>query len=102
MNMMALMVHEPAKKKKPRGAAALVLRMPPLLQPIVYLSCHGLGALLSLLPTKIWWDSMWAHTGVLAFCIGIGIWNGASFYFKVFAKRYLAELEAQGGAKKKE
>ena len=41
------------------------------------------------------WDHFWLHTTLLVCCLGISIWNGGSFYFQVFAKRYMAELEAK-------
>ena len=60
-----------------------------------YLACHGVLAIAAFIPTKLMWDNFWLHTVVLVCCLGISIWNGGSFYFQVFAKRYLAELEAK-------
>lgn len=41
---------------------------------------------------KIWWNYYHAHTLFLVFVLSMSSWNGASFYFDVFAHRYLAQL----------
>lgn len=46
------------------------------------------------MPTKLLWDHPWLHTMVLLAILLVATWNGANFYFKVFAKRYLADAEA--------
>ena len=41
---------------------------------------------------KIWWNYYHAHTLFLVFVLSMSSWNGASFYFDVFAHRYVAQL----------
>lgn len=53
------------------------------------------AASLSLLPVKLLWDHAWLHTTVLLAILVVATLNGASFYFKVFAKRYMADLETR-------
>lgn len=35
------------------------------------------------MPTKIWFDSYWAHTAILCGILLWATWNGANFYFRV-------------------
>eukprot|EP01117_Protostelium_nocturnum_P018314 TRINITY_DN7636_c0_g1_i1.p1 TRINITY_DN7636_c0_g1~~TRINITY_DN7636_c0_g1_i1.p1 ORF type:complete len:389 (-),score=103.94 TRINITY_DN7636_c0_g1_i1:53-1183(-) len=46
-----------------------------------------------MLPIKIFYQSFWAHTIWLTLVIIISAWNGSSFYFEVFSKRYQNQLE---------
>lgn len=50
-------------------------------------SIHTFASWLSLLPTKIWYDSFWAHTAIIIFIMFVATWNGASFYFRVGSRR---------------
>uniref|UniRef100_A0A1D2A5Y9 Glycerophosphocholine acyltransferase 1 n=1 Tax=Auxenochlorella protothecoides TaxID=3075 RepID=A0A1D2A5Y9_AUXPR len=93
-NMFEEMVSGPALKGKKSPLSSFVLRAPPRLQPVLYLSIHMTAAWVSLLPTKLLWDHPWLHTMVLLAILLVATWNGANFYFKVFAKRYLADAEA--------
>ncbi|GAB4820019.1 hypothetical protein N2152v2_007065 [Parachlorella kessleri] len=96
-NMFTYMVLREQARKSP--LARLVLRAPHALQPAAYLGMHMLASWLAVLPTKLLWDHFWLHTLLLIAILLQSVWNGANFYFKVFAKRYLQELQARAGGK---
>jgi len=104
--MFSLMVPSDKEKARRSPLARMVISFPRSLQPFLYLTCHGIAATLALLPTKLFYDYYWLHTAALLFCLGLAVWNGGNYYFKVFAKKYLAQLEAQAleasGMSKKE
>lgn len=98
-NMFTAMVTRPSARKS--ALAKLVLSVPPPVQPLFYLCIHTFASWLSLLPTKIWYASFWAHTAIIIFIMFVATWNGASFYFRVFAKQLMkeqAERQAAGPA----
>lgn len=96
-NMFTAMVERPSARKS--ALAKLVLSAPKPLQPMVYLGLHTFAAWLSLVPTKLWFDSFTLHTMVLAGVLLWSTWNGANFYFRVFAKKLMAEQAAKPEAK---
>jgi hypothetical protein len=55
----------------------------------------------SLLPTKLWFDHFWAHTAVVLGVLLWAAWNGAGFYFRVFAKKLMQEQAEREAAKAK-
>lgn len=65
-----------------------------LLQPLVYMSLHIFLTMATFAVAKIWWSFYGAHTFFLLACLAVSAWNGASYYFDVFAHRYVAGLEA--------
>lgn len=96
--MFSLMVPKKDPERAKRSPLArLVLMAPEWAQPFAYLAFHALAATLAFQPVKIFWDHYWVHTVALLFCLGLSVWNGANYYFKVFAKKYLAQLEAKAG-----
>ncbi|PSC73097.1 Membrane transporter [Micractinium conductrix] len=88
-NMFTAMVTRPSARKS--ALARLVLSAPRRLQPVTYLAMHTFASWLSLLPTKIWFDHYWAHTAITAAVLLVSVWNGASFYFRVFARKMMRE-----------
>ncbi|KAL4448970.1 hypothetical protein ABPG77_007687 [Micractinium sp. CCAP 211/92] len=88
-NMFTAMVTRPSARKS--ALAKLVLSAPPRVQPLFYLFIHTFASWLSLLPTKLWFDHFWAHTAIVIFVILVATWNGASYYFRVFAKQLMKE-----------
>lgn len=103
-NMFTAMVTRPSARKS--ALAKLVLAAPAPVQPLFYLCIHTFASWLSLLPTKLWFDHFWAHTAIIIFVLLVAAWNGASFYFRVFAKQLMKEqaerqaAAAAGGEKK--
>ncbi|KAK9814724.1 hypothetical protein WJX72_010536 [[Myrmecia] bisecta] len=77
-------------KNKNAAAARIVLKAPPALQPAVYMGMHLLLCWAAVLTTLIWWRSYWAHTIFLILCAAASAWNGATYYFDVFAHRYVS------------
>lgn len=82
---------EPKKAKNP--LVRTILSAPEATQPLIYLIFHGIAATLSFIPTYYFWQSFHLHTTALLFCLGISVWNGGNYYFKVFANRYTAQLQ---------
>ena len=62
-------------------------------QPLVYMSLHIFLTAATFAVAKIWWSFYGAHTAFLLACLAVSAWNGASYYFDVFAHRYVAGLE---------
>ncbi|KAK9844314.1 hypothetical protein WJX74_000680 [Apatococcus lobatus] len=81
-------------KNKKALAAKIVLRASPPFQPLLYMLMHLILCQAATATAYIWWHSYWAHTAFLVGCIGVSAWNGANYYFHVFAKRYLASVGA--------
>jgi hypothetical protein len=55
------------------------------------------------LPTKLWYDNFIAHTAILSCILLWATWNGASFYFRVFAKKMMQEeIKKQEAAARKQ
>ena len=83
-------------KDKAKVQKSVILRFltsfPESWQPVVYLMLHGTMASISFLPTYLFWNHFWLHTCALLFCLSLSIWNGGTFYFKVFAKRYYQDM----------
>ncbi|EFN52360.1 hypothetical protein CHLNCDRAFT_138776 [Chlorella variabilis] len=99
-NMFTAMVMRPTARKSP--LAKLVLSVPQAIQPLAYLGLHTFASWISLVPTKIWFDSYWAHTAILCGILLWATWNGANFYFRVFAKKLMQDqVEKQQAAEAK-
>lgn len=96
--MFSLMVPKDPERAKRSALARVVLKAPEHIQPIVYLACHGVAASFSFIPVKLCFDHFYFHTLFLAYCLGMSIWNGGNYYFKVFAKKYLMQLQEKAGA----
>lgn len=69
------------------------------LQPFVYLACHGFAATLAFLPTRLFWLHQWLHTTALLLCLAMAVWNGGSYYFVVFSRKYLLQLEDEAAGR---
>jgi len=50
---------------------------------------------LTLIPIKLFWDNQFYHLGFIIFMTLISVWNGATFYFDVFSKKYIESLQQQ-------
>jgi hypothetical protein len=53
---------------------------------------------LTLLPVPVLWANQAANLGYLLFVLAVSIYNGANYYFEIFAARYLQKIEAQDAA----
>lgn len=91
--MFSIMVpkHNPRKIKK-SAIARTVLKAPEKLQPLAYLCIHGVAAIGSFLPTFFYFKSFWAHSFAIIFCLSVAVWNGGTFYFEIFAAKYMSRL----------
>lgn len=72
--------------------AYVVLKFPRRAQPLAYLSLHCLLTAAVMAFNVLWWRHEMACTIIIMAALGLACWNGASFYFNVFAHRYLASL----------
>lgn len=59
----------------------------------MYMSGHAFWTWISLLLTPIWWHSKLLHSAFVVLCLLVSFYNGASYYFSVFATRYIKQLE---------
>ena len=57
------------------------------------MSLHIFLTMATFAVAKIWWSFYGAHTAFLLSCLAVSAWNGASYYFDVFAHRYVAGLD---------
>lgn len=81
--------------KSPTSPVTKFVKLAPEpLQPLMYMCGHAVATWVSLLFTPLWWYSRTAHTAFVVLCMLVSFFNGASYYFRVFAKRYISELEA--------
>lgn len=55
-----------------------------------YMSIHFILCTLSYIFAYLSWHSFWFHTLYLIAIVEIALWNGATYYFEVFADRYAA------------
>ncbi|KAK9841696.1 hypothetical protein WJX74_010260 [Apatococcus lobatus] len=74
------------------AVSKFVARYPTKYQPLAYMGLHLTLTAATFAVAKIWWNYYHAHTFFLVFVLSMSSWNGASFYFDVFAHRYLAQL----------
>jgi len=88
VTMFDIMVPKDKAKIQKNPILRFLTSFPEAWQPVVYLMIHGTMASFSFLPTYLFWNHFVLHTCALLFCLGLSIWNGGTFYFKVFAKRY--------------
>lgn len=58
-----------------------------VLQPVAYMAMHMVLVTATLLLSVLFWHSFTAHTVFLLFILACSAFNGASFYFEVFAHR---------------
>jgi hypothetical protein len=66
--------------------AAIAKRVPKPIQPVVYLLLHALFCATTASLAIACWHSFVVHTLLLG-CIGAAsVWNGACYYFEVFAR----------------
>ncbi len=56
-------------------------------QPLVYMGFHAGMAFAAVCTAVIWFHSYWAHTIFLAAVLAMAAYNGATYYFKIFASR---------------
>ncbi|GMH35966.1 hypothetical protein BSKO_03834 [Bryopsis sp. KO-2023] len=79
---------------KKSAFSRFVLGYPKKWQPLVYMSTHALLVCVTMILGVIWWKSFELHTLFMTTVILISVWNGANYYFEVFAKRYFAALSS--------
>ena len=72
--------------------AYVVLKFPRRLQPLAYLSLHCALTTAVMALNVFWWGHEIACTALIVAALALASWNGASFYFNVFARRYMASL----------
>lgn len=73
--------------------AAVVLRFPVKARPLAYVGLHMALTQAVMGLNTIWWANKTAATAAIMVAFGLAAWHGASFYFDVFAHRYVAALD---------
>ncbi|KAJ3148755.1 hypothetical protein HDU89_004605 [Geranomyces variabilis] len=66
---------------------------PPQYRPAVFMLVQLLYTLLTVTVTYVFYKSRVAHGAALVVSLGFATWNGAGYYFDVFSRRYVGELE---------
>lgn len=69
-----------------------ITSFPENLQPLVYMGFHLAMTTLTMALCAAWWASETAASAFIVTVFAVASWNGANFYFEVFAKRYLQDL----------
>ena len=64
---------------------------------IGFVSYQGVYTIATLLPVSIFWHSMRIHTLYLSLIFIQALINGASYYFQIFASRYIEDLQKKSG-----
>ncbi len=62
------------------------------MQYLVYMAAHGSMCLMGLLLNLVWFNSCFMHTLYVLVVLGAAMWNGANYYFHVFAPKYTKVL----------
>lgn len=89
-NMFTIMVTDPRAQQ---GALSRTIRRcPPRLQPLAYLGVHSFATFVAVLPQKFLFDSYVLHTASLVATLAYSAWQGATYYFQVFAQRQIRDL----------
>ena len=57
------------------------------MQPLVYMLFHALLSAASMCTAVLWFNSFWAHTLFVAAMLLGAAYNGATYYFNIFAHR---------------
>jgi hypothetical protein len=76
---------------------SVVLRCPITMQPMVYMALHLALTLATLMLNLVWWKYKVANQVFLLVIFLISSWNGSTYMFEVFTRRYLAELVEKHG-----
>ncbi|CAD7703002.1 unnamed protein product [Ostreobium quekettii] len=87
---------------KKSGFAKFVLRFPHRWQPVVFLGFHLTFFMTALVFVFFCWRSYWAHTALISCLSFVSVWNGANFYFEVFATKYMKTVETRVAEKKQD
>lgn len=58
---------------------------------IKYMCCHGFLCYCAFFLGPLLWHSFILHSAYLIAIVGISVYNGGTFYFRVFAKKYYGE-----------
>lgn len=76
---------------------SVVLRCPVTMQPMVYMALHLALTLATLMLNLVWWKYKVANQMFLLVIFLVSSWNGSTYMFEVFTRRYLAELVEKHG-----
>lgn len=95
-----------AKKIEDNGYATMFLHMgipfvekigrgkiPKHYYPVVYMIAHGVLSIVAFAGSLWLWNSFWLHTLYLLVLISISVWNGSTYYFRVFTKKQMKAIE---------
>lgn len=69
-------------------------------QYLMYLAIHGLSCFVGMVLNNFWFHSCLLHTAFVLTVLCVSMWNGASYNFEVFAKRYIQSLGAEPSEEK--
>lgn len=72
--------------------AIIVLKFPPKFQPVVYMLMHLALTTLAMVFNVWWWSHKDMGMAFIVFAFAWSAWNGANYYFEIFAHRYVSSL----------
>jgi len=73
--------------RNPKSTAAKYVNMcGPKMAPVMFAIVNCVYAIISILPTVLYYHYRWVHFVALCFFGGISVWNGATFYYQVFSQ----------------
>ncbi|KXS18429.1 hypothetical protein M427DRAFT_132779 [Gonapodya prolifera JEL478] len=76
---------------------SIVYRMtrpvPTGLRPLAFVGLQFMYTILTLLPVSMFHGYKWVHAASIILVIEFALWNGANYYFEVFSRRYVNEIE---------
>ncbi|KAI8901703.1 hypothetical protein BC833DRAFT_521882, partial [Globomyces pollinis-pini] len=81
------------EKKKNKHLVKLFDSFHSKYHPMLFIILNFLFAVITVLPTFIFYNYFWVHTLFIFFLVTMSITNGADYYIEVFSKRYVHELQ---------
>ncbi|CAD7697091.1 unnamed protein product [Ostreobium quekettii] len=87
---------------KKSGFAKFILSFQRRWQPVVFLGFHLTFFVVALVFVVFCWRTYWVHTALIIALSCVSVWNGANFYFEVFATKYMKTVETRVAEKKED
>lgn len=81
------------KNKRNHPLTKLFLRFSPEWHVWLFMGTQFVYAIITTLPTTLFYHSFSAHTLFIVFILMMSVYNGGAYYIEVFSKRYRDELE---------
>jgi hypothetical protein len=80
------------KNKQDLFLTRVFQKVPSGAQPLLFMLVNFVYALVTSIPTILYYRYFWLHTLFICLLIMVSIFNGADYYIEVFSRRYTIEL----------